>query len=62
MSSGARVITSIAEQTDPKVIPTTGWTILPNITNGLTVANDLTNSEMLSGGRIAGAGRVCRRS
>lgn len=40
MSSGARVVTSIAEQTDPKVIPTTGWTILPNITNGLTVAND----------------------
>ena len=58
MSSGARVVTSIAEQTDPKVIPTTGWTILPNITNGLTVSNDLTNSEMLSGGRIAGAGMV----
>ena len=58
MSSGARVITSIVEQTDQKVIPQTGWTILPNITNGLTVSNELTNSEMLSGGRIAAAGMV----
>lgn len=57
MSSGARVKSAYAKQTD-KTIPQTGWKILPNITNGLTVSTELTNSEMLSGGRIGKAGMV----
>ncbi|WP_323842513.1 MULTISPECIES: phage tail tube protein [unclassified Moraxella] len=57
MSSGARVKSAYAKQTD-KTIPQTGWKTLPNITNGLTVSTELTNSEMLSGGRIGKAGMV----
>ena len=61
MSSGARVKSAYAKQTD-KTIPLTGWKILPNITNGLTVSTELTNSEMLSGGRIGKAGMVTSAS
>ncbi|AKG09045.1 hypothetical protein AAX05_01355 [Moraxella bovoculi] len=61
MSSGAFVTTSIAKQTD-KTLPKTGWKTLPNITNGLTVSAELTNSEMLSGGRIGKAGMVTSAS
>lgn len=57
MSSGARVVSAYAKQSD-KTLPLTGWKILPNITNGLTVSTELTNSEMLSGGRIGKAGMV----
>ena len=61
MSSGARVKSAYAKQTG-KTIPPTGWKILPNITNGLTVSTELTNSEMLSGGRIGKAGMVTSAS
>ncbi|UNU74107.1 phage tail tube protein [Moraxella nasovis] len=57
MSSGAKVVTAYAKQTT-KTVPTTGWKILPNIKNGLSVNNTLTDSEMLSGSRIKSAGMV----
>lgn len=58
MSSGAKVVTAYAEQTDKDVVPVTGWQVLPVISNGLTSSYEMTNSEMLKGGRIASAGMV----
>lgn len=52
MSSGAKVVTAYAKQTDHKTVPRTGFKTLPNITNGLTVSAELTKSELVSGGRI----------
>lgn len=61
MSSGARVVSAYAKQTT-KELPKTGYKILPNISNGLTVSTELTNSEMLSGSRIGKAGMVTSAS
>lgn len=61
MSSGARVVSAYAKQTT-KELPKTGWKILPNISNGLTVSTELTNSEIQSGGRIGKAGMVTSAS
>lgn len=61
MSSGAFVKTAYAKQTG-ETLPKTGWKTLPNISNGLTVATELTNSEMLSGSRMAKAGMVTSAS
>ena len=58
MSSGARLVTAYAKQTDAAVVPQSGWKVLPTISNGLTVSNELTNSEMITGGRIAAAGMI----
>lgn len=58
MSSGAKVVTSYAKQTDKAVVPKTGWKTLPNISNGLTVSAELTESELVGGGRIAKQGMV----
>lgn len=57
MSSGARVVSAYVKQTD-KTLPKTGFKILPNIKNGLTVATELTQSEMLSGSRVSKSGMV----
>ena len=57
MSSGARVVSAYVKQTD-KTLPKTGFKILPNIKNGLTVATELTQSEMLSGTRVGKSGMV----
>ncbi|MDO4223597.1 MAG: phage tail tube protein [Acinetobacter sp.] len=58
MSSGARVVTAYAVQTDKAVLPTAGWKILPNISNGLTTTTELTESEHISGERIKKSGMV----
>lgn len=58
MSSGAKVVTSYAKQTDIKAVPRAGWKTLPNISNGLTVSAELTESELVGGGRIAKQGMV----
>lgn len=58
MSSGAKVNSAYAMQTDKNVIPSTGWKTLPNITNGLNNSMTLTDSEMLNGSRIKSSGMV----
>lgn len=58
MSSGAKVVSAYVAQTDKDVIPSTGWKVLPNITNGLNNATTLTDSEMLNGARIKSQGQV----
>ena len=58
MSSGAKVVSAIAAQTDKDKIPTTGWKILPVVSNGLTVSASLTESETISDGRISKSGMV----
>lgn len=58
MSSGAKVVSAYAAQTDKDVLPTTGWKVLPNITNGLNPTVTLTDSEMLNGTRVKTAGQV----
>lgn len=61
MSSGARVVSAYAKQTGQSV-PKTGWKILPNVSNGLTVSTEMTNSQILSGGRVAQKGMVTSAS
>lgn len=58
MSSGAKVKSAYAKQTDANVVPRTGWKTLPVISNGLTVSANLKESEMLKDGRIAQSGMV----
>ena len=58
MSSGSRVVSAFVAQTDKDVLPTTGWKVLPNITNGLNNATTLTDSEMLNGTRVKTQGIV----
>lgn len=58
MSSGAKVKTAYAMQTDKDVLPTTGWQTLSNITNGLNNQTTLKDSEMQSDTRIKSAGMV----
>lgn len=58
MSSGAKVVSAYAAQTDKDVLPTTGWKVLPNISNGLNNATTLTDSEMLNGTRVKTQGQV----
>lgn len=58
MSSGAKVVSAFVAQTDKDVLPTTGWKVLPNITNGLNNATTLTDSEMLNGTRVKTSGMV----
>lgn len=58
MSSGSRVVSAYVKQPTVGVIPSVGWRILPNRSNGLTVSNELTNSEMVSDSRIARGGMV----
>lgn len=58
MSSGARVMTAIAVQTDPKVMATSGFKILPNKTNGLNNSMELSESELVAGERVKKAGMV----
>lgn len=58
MSSGAKVVTAYVKQTNKDTVPSTGWKVLPNISNGLTVTTELTESEMLDGGRVKKAGMV----
>lgn len=58
MSSGAKVVSAYVAQTDKDVLPTTGWKVLPNITNGLNNATTLTDSEMLNGTRVKTSGQV----
>ena len=58
MSSGSRVVSAYVAQTDKDVLPTTGWKVLPNISNGLNNATTLTDSEMLNGTRVKSSGMV----
>lgn len=58
MSSGASVTSAYALQTDKDVLPTTGWKILPNVSNGLNNSMNLTDSEMVTQGRIKVEGMV----
>ena len=58
MSSGAKVVSAIAVQTDKDTIPQSGWKILPVVSNGLTVSTSLTESETIADGRIAKLGMV----
>ena len=58
MSSGAKVVSAYVAQTDKDVLPTEGWKVLPNITNGLNNATTLTDSEMLNGTRVKTQGQV----
>lgn len=58
MSSGAKVVSAIAVQTDKDTIPQSGWKILPVVSNGLTVSTSLTESETIADGRIAKSGMV----
>lgn len=58
MSSGAKVVSAYVAQTDKDVLPTTGWKVLPNISNGLNNATTLTDSEMLNGTRVKTSGQV----
>lgn len=58
MSSGAKVVSAYVAQTDKDVLPTEGWKVLPNITNGLNNATTLTDSEMLNGTRVKTQGVV----
>ena len=58
MSSGAKVVSAYVAQTDKDVLPTEGWKVLPNITNGLNNATTLTDSEMLNGTRVKTQGIV----
>lgn len=58
MSSGAKVVSAIAAQTDKDKIPTTGWKNLPVVSNGLTVTASLTESETIADSRIAKSGMV----
>ena len=58
MSSGAKVVSAFAAQTDKDVLPMSGWKTLPNITNGLNNTTTLTDSEMLNGTRVKSAGMV----
>ncbi|OOR86633.1 hypothetical protein B0181_11580 [Moraxella caviae] len=52
MSSGAKVVTAIAKQTDIKKLATTGFKILPNKSNGLNNSIELTESELVSDSRL----------
>lgn len=58
MSSGSRVTTAYAVQTDIDTVPASGWKTLPNISNGLNNTTTLTDSEMLNGTRIKSSGMV----
>lgn len=58
MSSGAKVVSAIAVQTDKDTNPTTGWKILPVVSNGLTVSASLTESETIADSRITKSGMV----
>ena len=58
MSSGAKVVSAIAVQTNKDTNPTTGWKILPVVSNGLTVSASLTESEIIADGRVAKSGMV----
>ena len=58
MSSGAKVVSAIAAQTNKDTTPTTGWKILPVVSNGLTVSASLTESETIADSRIAKSGMV----
>lgn len=58
MSSGARVVSAYVKQVTQDVIPSSGWKVLPNITNGLNNATTLTDSEMLNGTRVKARGMV----
>lgn len=58
MSSGARVQTAYATQTDKDVKPTTGWAVLANSSNGLNNSMTLTDSDLITGGRIKQSGMV----
>lgn len=58
MSSGAKVVSHYAKQTDPKVAPATGWKVLPYVSNGMTNTNEMAESETVVDSRIKGAGMV----
>lgn len=58
MSSGAKVVSAIAVQTDKDTNPVSGWKILPVVSNGLTVSASLTESELIADGRVAKSGMV----
>lgn len=58
MSSGAKVVTNFAKQTNKDTIPNSGWKTLPVVSNGLSVSTTLKESEMISDGRLAKAGQV----
>lgn len=58
MSSGAKVVTNYAKQTDTKTTPRSGWKSLPVVSNGLSVSTSLTQSEMIKDGRIEQSGMV----
>lgn len=58
MSSGAKVVTSYALQTDVKVVPTTGWKVLPYSSNTLNNSNELTESNTITDKRLKSAGIV----
>lgn len=59
MSSGAKVRTAYAMQTDKDTLPAPAtFKVLPNITNGLNNTTTLTDSEMLNGSRVKTSGMV----
>lgn len=58
MSSGARVVSAYVKQVTQDVIPSSGWKVLPNISNGLNNSTTLTDSEMLNGTRVKAQGMV----
>lgn len=56
MSSGAKVVTRYAPQTDAAVVPTTGWQTLLVTGNTLNNTVDMTASEAITDDRMANAG------
>lgn len=58
MSSGAKIVTSYAVQADSKVIPQTGWKVLPYTSNTLNNNVELTDSETITDSRLKGSGLV----
>lgn len=56
MSSGAKVVTRYAPQTDAAVVPTTGWQTLLVTGNTLTNSVEMTGSEAITNDRMANAG------
>lgn len=58
MSSGAKVVTCYAPQTDIKQVPVSGWRVLPYVSNTLNNTNELTESELIKDSRLKSKGLV----
>ena len=58
MSTGFVMTSAYTEQSDPSVVPTTGWVGIPMISNSLNTTTNTTESEIVSNGRMKSAGMV----